>query len=365
MGKYYAVELTHLSALNAYKDVLNSTKHQSRIVLLSRSRILELSTVPLTRQELTSRMALFTKLLLPLFLFLALASCRSLSLPTILQTRDIDSDIATRQPTDDTLTINFSAAPSLAGTPSLELIAARRALQKLKSLLGPDALKTLVAEDIAAGNAAWHDILGRSSGDNDTSQDPGNRVLAEVQFTAVPQECAHGSHNPAVNFTAANFLGWFTDSAFNHVDKLWAGHPEHYYVVIMKNGDGTLGAELVEPCKQYFVLLRVGCSLTDDLCFRGAGAHELEGAAARGRHGTTRGWNQEAVDESANRVSVPDGRGGDAGGWLGEGGGISPLQLSKSASPGERPQWADMRYRGRPEHVDAFCDACRCEGWNK
>src|SRR5581483_8853881 len=37
-------------------------------------------------------------------------------------------------------------------------------------------------------------------------------------------------------------------SAFTHPEKIWDGHPEHYFIAISKNEhDGTMVAELVEP----------------------------------------------------------------------------------------------------------------------
>ncbi|KAK0641326.1 hypothetical protein B0T16DRAFT_515507 [Cercophora newfieldiana] len=140
------------------------------------------------------------------------------------------------------LDINISAGPQ-SGAPSLELAAARRALKKLKDLLGQDGLKQLLADDIAAGNKAWHDIVDAAQ-DDDTNLDPGTRTLAEVQFSAVPSDC---NEDKPANFTAVNFLGWFADSAFHHADKLWKGHPEHYGIAISANSDGTMAANVTEP----------------------------------------------------------------------------------------------------------------------
>jgi len=150
------------------------------------------------------------------------------------------------------LSVQFSAGPSTEGAPaSLELVAARRALKKLKELLGPAQLKALLANDIQAGTAGWHSILSAANGtDNGTSPDPGTRVLAEVRFRAVPpdaEDCSVGSDGKKVNFGAANFVAWFANSAFHHVDNLWRGHPEHYGIDITQNADGTLGAQVLEP----------------------------------------------------------------------------------------------------------------------
>ncbi|KAK5658352.1 hypothetical protein OQA88_2328 [Cercophora sp. LCS_1] len=136
------------------------------------------------------------------------------------------------QEINNPLDITFFAGPP-STPPTLELLAARRALKRLKTLLGPSELKTLVTPDTITGNTAWHSILSSSS-------DSTPRVLSSVHFTAIPPDCH-------ANFTSANFLGWFTTSAFTHVNKLWEGHPQHYFIAISQNDDGTLAAELVEP----------------------------------------------------------------------------------------------------------------------
>ncbi|KAK3353272.1 hypothetical protein B0T25DRAFT_544121 [Lasiosphaeria hispida] len=174
-------------------------------------------------------------------LYATLALCRSTSSPLAALRVRTDND------NSGSLKVNFSAGPSEPGTPpSLELVAARRALKKLKFLLGPEALLELLAGDIDAGNAAWHAILAASPPDNPdpTAPDQTPHVVAEIHLTAIPDDCAH--HTP-VNFTAYNFLAWFTDSAFNHADKLWAGHPEHFGLQTTPNTDGTMRAELLEP----------------------------------------------------------------------------------------------------------------------
>jgi len=174
------------------------------------------------------------------------ALCRAFSLPYFpLETRD---DVLAKPPSTETpnfnhpLQITFTAGPSdQSSPPTLELLAARRALLKLKTLLGPAALKSLVAADITSGTSAWQAVLA-SAHDNATSPDPGTRVLASVAFSAVPPNC-----DAVPKFSAVGFAGWFGDTAFKRVEKLWAGHPEHYFIDISQNSDGTLAAELVEP----------------------------------------------------------------------------------------------------------------------
>ncbi|KAK0620490.1 hypothetical protein B0T14DRAFT_232877 [Immersiella caudata] len=141
------------------------------------------------------------------------------------------------------LDIAFASAPSSVPPPALELIAARRALHKIKTFLGQEALKSLLASEIDSGHQTWHDLLTAAS-DDDTSSDPGTRALATVQFTAIPKDCSDAASQ---KFTAVNYIAWFADAAFHHTDKLWAGHPEHYGIVIGSNGDGTLGANVTEP----------------------------------------------------------------------------------------------------------------------
>ncbi len=142
------------------------------------------------------------------------------------------------------LNVQFVNGPTEEGTVQVfELIAARRAIKKLKSLISQEDLKTLLAADIAAGDDAWHTILDDSQ-DDDSDPNPGDRVLAEVHFTAIPWDCPT---TPAVNFTSLNFAAWFANSAFFHVQNLWDGHPEHYGIIITANNDTTLGAELIEP----------------------------------------------------------------------------------------------------------------------
>ncbi|KAK0715180.1 hypothetical protein B0H67DRAFT_236050 [Lasiosphaeris hirsuta] len=170
-------------------------------------------------------------------LYAALASCRSLtSSPAALQARNNDGDVGP-------LKVSIIAGPDAPGTPpDLELIAARRALKKLKTLLGEEAMRRLLADDIDAGNAAWHTILAASSPD---SPDPAAHVVAEIHLTAIPDDCTQ--RNP-VNFTASNFLAWFADDAFNRAaEKLWAGHPEHFGLQTMANNDSTMRAQLLEP----------------------------------------------------------------------------------------------------------------------
>jgi len=137
------------------------------------------------------KMVFLTKILLGAFI--ATASCRSL-----LRSQLSNLDSSPAADTDYPLSIQFSSGPTdPRPPPSFEVVAARRALFKLKQLIGPENLKALLQTDIEIGDKAWHDILDLSH-DDDTSSDPGNRVLAEVQFTAVPDDCAHAT---PVNFT--------------------------------------------------------------------------------------------------------------------------------------------------------------------
>lgn len=197
---------------------------------------------PRFRLHLTIRMVSLTHLLLHALFTPAL--CRTFSLPYLpLETRD---DVLGKPPPKETpnhpLQITFTSGPSNPSSlPTLELLAARRALLKLKTLLGPSALKSLVAPDIASGTSSWEAILS-SAHDNASSPDPSTRVLASVAFSAVPPDC-----DAVPKFSAGAFAGWFADTAFRRVEKLWAGHPEHYFIAISQNGDGTLAAELVEP----------------------------------------------------------------------------------------------------------------------
>ncbi|KAK3688212.1 hypothetical protein B0T22DRAFT_511530 [Podospora appendiculata] len=160
---------------------------------------------------------------LTIFFFLASARCRSL--PFSLDNQDVvavQAPPAQAHSSQDTPAIDIHlTGPNTPGThDTLELLAARRALKKLKDLLGPSALQALLDDDIQAGYAAWHAI-------HTNPPDPtADRVLAEVHITRTR---------------------WFADSAFHHRDKLWAGHPEHYGVATAPNADGTLRGEILEP----------------------------------------------------------------------------------------------------------------------
>ncbi|KAK3378924.1 hypothetical protein B0T24DRAFT_716609 [Lasiosphaeria ovina] len=123
----------------------------------------------------------------------------------------------------------------------LELTAARRAVKKVKDLIGPDRLMELLEEDTAAGLARWHDILDQASA---VEQSGASHALAEVDLAATVPGCGSGNGN--ANFTAGNFIGWSAHSAFSHVEKLWAGHPEHDGISISANADGTMRAEILE-----------------------------------------------------------------------------------------------------------------------
>ncbi|KAK3323794.1 hypothetical protein B0T19DRAFT_476828 [Cercophora scortea] len=189
-----------------------------------------------------------------IFLFIASATCRYL--PFSLDSQDVVAvhtppTEAQSESTQDTVTPSIDihlTGPYPPGThDSLELLAARRALKKLKDLLGPSALQTLLDDEIKAGYAAWHAIHASPASETDT-----DRVLAEVHITAIPHDCnlpaASNFNLPAAsNFTALAFAGWFVDSAFNHREKLWEGHPEHYGVLTAPNADGTLRGEILEP----------------------------------------------------------------------------------------------------------------------
>ncbi|KAK4454195.1 hypothetical protein QBC34DRAFT_375368 [Podospora aff. communis PSN243] len=141
------------------------------------------------------------------------------------------------------LSISWKSAPSSTPPPALELAAARRALAKIKALLGQDALKKLFADEIAAGHKTWHDLLTVATDDNN-SADPGTRTVASIQFTAIPKDCTDAA---ATKFTAGSYIAWFAGAAFHNIDRLWAGHPEHYGIRIGSNSDGTLGANVTEP----------------------------------------------------------------------------------------------------------------------
>ncbi|KAM7222653.1 hypothetical protein V8F06_001840 [Rhypophila decipiens] len=134
-------------------------------------------------------------------------------------------------------------------TPSLELLHARRALKKLKSLLGPARLRALLKDEIYDGNKEWHSILASSSypfntAANSNSNNPRKYKLRLSQSHLVAtQPC-----NSLQNYTSTTFLSWFLNSAFTPSSpNLMQGHPEHYGINLTPNPDGTLRGEVLEP----------------------------------------------------------------------------------------------------------------------
>ncbi|KAK3389237.1 hypothetical protein B0H63DRAFT_96041 [Podospora didyma] len=187
--------------------------------------------------------SLFSSLLLFCLIFIGFTSCRVITTPRPLIENhhigvDIDNPFYYPSTYNDQVKVSVLSGPQ-GNLEALELAAARRALKKLKDLLGPEKLKELLKDDIAAGWAEWHDIISSSS----SSSTEDDHVVAEVRLTAIPRPDICQS----VDFSARNFVGWFADSGFNHVDKLWAGHPEHYGVHLTPNADGTMRGELIEP----------------------------------------------------------------------------------------------------------------------
>ncbi|KAK4213805.1 hypothetical protein QBC37DRAFT_422388 [Rhypophila decipiens] len=134
-------------------------------------------------------------------------------------------------------------------TPSLELLHARRALKKLKSLLGPARLRALLKDEIHDGTKEWHSILASSSypfntAANSSSNNPRKYKLKLSQSHLVAaQPC-----NSLQNYTSTTFLSWFLNSAFTPSSpNLMQGHPEHYGINLTPNPDGTLRGEVLEP----------------------------------------------------------------------------------------------------------------------
>ncbi|KAM7191103.1 hypothetical protein V8F33_009111 [Rhypophila sp. PSN 637] len=131
-------------------------------------------------------------------------------------------------------------------TPSLELLHARRALKKLKSLLGPVRLRALLKDEIHDGNKEWHSILASSSYPFNTANNSNPRKyslkLSQSHLIAT-QPC-----NSLQNYTSTTFLSWFLNSAFTPSSpNLIQGHPEHYGINLTPNPDGTLRGEVLEP----------------------------------------------------------------------------------------------------------------------
>lgn len=106
-----------------------------------------------------------------------------------------------------TPTVRLDGGETDATIDGFESFSARRALELLKRKLGRQQLLTLLADEIATGEAFLRDHLHRSNGEEAT----GTTTL-----------CAHG-------ITAAEFGAWL-GTAFARDDVMLAGHPEHYSI---------------------------------------------------------------------------------------------------------------------------------------
>lgn len=87
-----------------------------------------------------------------------------------------------------------------------ELFFARRALSLLKSRLGRENIKRLLAEDIEAGNTFWEKAV----------QDSQGKPMVRFSVTLF-----------APDLKASDFLGWFKGNLTN-LPVMLGAHPEHY-----------------------------------------------------------------------------------------------------------------------------------------
>ncbi len=124
--------------------------------------------------------------------------------------------------------VHLLTGPLLPGQQhTFELDAAHRALDLVKDHLGPPAITTLLAQDIATSDAAWHAILANSTGTS--------HILSEARLRAF---------NTAYN--ASTFLTWFgTDTG--DPNKLLGAHPEHYVELMHVNAStGVASVDIIE-----------------------------------------------------------------------------------------------------------------------
>lgn len=102
--------------------------------------------------------------------------------------------------------ISIVAGPTAGGTAEdYEIFYARRALHRLKNLIGHQGLLDLLADDIAEGNAALREYATKSNGE----------IRAATTVLAV------------TGFTAGEFMGWLDENTDDEAIML-AAHPEHY-----------------------------------------------------------------------------------------------------------------------------------------
>ncbi|RYP00917.1 hypothetical protein DL764_006363 [Monosporascus ibericus] len=92
-----------------------------------------------------------------------------------------------------------------------ELEAAKRVLAFLKGKIGGDGIQTLLADEIAAANTYWHQLLANSTG---------RWTAVEAQAKAVVDPCVLNSQS---------FLSWMETAGNGYPSDLIAGHPEIYF----------------------------------------------------------------------------------------------------------------------------------------
>ncbi|KAF2160569.1 hypothetical protein M409DRAFT_28954 [Zasmidium cellare ATCC 36951] len=106
--------------------------------------------------------------------------------------------------------VTVLSGPTTPGTQNdHELASARTALTLLKTRLGKAALKTLLAEDIAAADTYWKSFTSPST-------TPSEIPYAPISVTLRAQ-----------GISSAELLAWFKES-MSDIQTMWAGHPEHY-----------------------------------------------------------------------------------------------------------------------------------------
>ncbi|KAI2893062.1 hypothetical protein CBS76997_1781 [Aspergillus niger] len=141
-------------------------------------------------------------------------------------------------------TATTTISPTVPGTADeYELNFARRALARVKARLGPQAIETLLAPDIAAANTFWRETLAA----NTPSQEY-KPARVELAFTGI---------------AAAEFLNWFRHHCQKDATYMLAAQPEHWVVasdaagnekVIENLGEwvsrfGITFAEPAHPCQ--------------------------------------------------------------------------------------------------------------------
>ena len=108
------------------------------------------------------------------------------------------------------------------GTPTsdvqgVELEAAKRVLAFLKGKIGGDEIQALLADDIAAANTYWHQLLSNSTGE---------WIPVEAQAKALV--------DPTV-LNSQSFQQWMETAGNGYPNDLIAGHPEIYFEVEPSN----------------------------------------------------------------------------------------------------------------------------------